>query len=53
MKTEDLLNLISMVKDKTGEVKLIMDDFQRLTEHLVEVAKIGKSIVQRVEEIKK
>ena len=53
MKTEDILNLISTLKDKTGEVKSIMDDLQRLAEHLAEAAKIGKSIVQKVEEIKK
>jgi len=53
MKTEDLLNLISMLKDKTSEVKAIMDDFQQFAEHLAEAARIGKSIIQKVEEIKK
>lgn len=50
MKSEDLLNLIL---DKTTEVKAIMDDFQHLTEHLAEVAKIGTGIVEKIEKIKK
>jgi len=53
MKTEDILNLISMLKNKTGEAKTIMDDFQRFAEHLAEAAKIGKDIIQKVEEIRK
>ncbi len=53
MKTEEILNLIMMLKDKTGEVKMIMDDFQQFTEHLSEAAKIGKNIIEKVEKIKK
>jgi len=53
VKTEDILNIISSLKDKTGEVKLIMDDLQHLAEHLAEAAKIGKAIIQKVEEIKR
>lgn len=53
MKTEELLNLISTLKDKTGEIKSIMDDIQLLAEHLSEASKIGKRIIQSVEEIKK
>jgi len=53
MKTEDILNLISTFKNKTGEVKSIMDDLQRFAEHLAEAARIGKIIVEKVEEIRK
>ncbi len=53
MKTEDLLGILNMLKDKTGEVKSIMDDLQQLAEHLAEASKIGKRIIQKVEEIKK
>lgn len=53
MKTEDLFNFISMLKDKTTEIKAIMDDFSQFAEHLVEASKIGHRILQRVEEIKK
>ena len=53
MKTEDLLNVLSMLKDKTGDLKLIMDDIQQLAEHLTEASKVGKRILQRIEEIKK
>ena len=60
MKTEDILGLISLVKNKTVEVKLIMDDIQDISERMStiaknigEVAKLVKNIVQKVEEIKK
>ena len=53
MKTEDILSYISILKDKTGEIKAIMDDLQQLAECLAEASKIGKRIVQKVEEIKK
>ncbi len=53
MKTEDILNLISTLKDKTGDVMAIMDDLQHFAAHIAEAAKIGKEIIQKVEEIKK
>lgn len=52
MSKPDILELISMIKDKTGEVKAIVDDLQQLAEHMTEIAKIGKRILQRVEDIK-
>jgi len=53
MKTEDILSLVIALKDKTGDIKAIMDDFQKFAEYLVEASKIGKTIIQKVEEIKK
>lgn len=53
MKTDDILNLLLMFKDKTTDVKLIMDDFQKFALHLAEAAKIGKEMIEKVEKIKK
>ncbi len=53
MKTDEILSILSMLKDKTGTIKEIMDDLAHFAEHVSEAAKIGKSIMQRIEEIKK
>jgi hypothetical protein len=53
VKTEDMLKFFSMLQNKTGELKAIMDDIQQFSEHLAEASKIGKRILQKVEEIKK
>ncbi len=53
MKTEEILNFIVTLQNKTGDIKAIMDDLQKFAEHLVEASKIGKVIIQKVEEIKK
>ncbi len=53
MKTDDILSLILTFKDKTTELKSIMDDFQELADHLSKVAVIGKSMIEKFEKIKK
>ncbi len=59
MKTEDLLSLISILKDKTVDVKSILTEIQSLSEQfsimaisIGEIARLAKNIVGKIEKIK-
>ena len=60
MKTEDILAILSLVRNKTGEVKLIIEYVQEISERLSviaknigEVASLFKNIIESVEDISK
>jgi hypothetical protein len=60
MKTEDILNIISLVRDRAEDVKSILDDVQRVSNifadiatGLAELSKLAKGIVVKIEGLKR